>query len=497
MQLNSPSNSKQNQNQPRGADYWTKRISNQEIPALCSTVRELEKLAKDDVSSLAKLGQSVMHDNALTSRILRVANSAIYNKGNNQVSTVSRAAVVLGFDTIRNICITAKMLSSLLETKNLTEDVYQRLLKLMAQSFQAAMFARMMLDDHDESLREEAFIASLLYRIGEVGFWSVGDIQSERLDKQLKMADAESVRATINAELGTSFNQLSKGIARNWGLGELLVKSLTRPDERTPEIRSIYMADQLADVIMADRLDLPKFKKVMQQSGELVGVSSEEFAQKVLQCSEQTQKLAHAYGAGDLAEFLPNAQARIEAFAADDAEYFQQGNLPNLTIQLAQIRLLTEAIITKTDFNTVTMQTLEGILNGVGMDRCGLLLLSPNRKQLEPRVMYGEDKELLKRSLVILLDESGAVFTQSVRLKQAQLVDKLALESCLTLLPEAVAELIDKQGFMIAPLVVEDKVLGVFYADRIISQQMLTEQDFQGFCHLVQLAGLSFATSMK
>lgn len=128
---------KNNVGEPKGVDYWTKRISEQEMPALCSTVKTLEKLAKDDVSSMAILGRSVMHDNALTSRILRVANSATYNKGISQVTTVSRAAVVLGFDTIRNICITAKLLSSLLENKNLTPGVYQRLLKLMARSFQA------------------------------------------------------------------------------------------------------------------------------------------------------------------------------------------------------------------------------------------------------------------------------------------------------------------------------------------------------------------------
>lgn len=74
----------------KGAEYWTKRISEQEMPALSSTVKTLEKLAKDDVSSLAILGRSVMHDNALTSRILKVANSAIYNKG---ISQIGRAHV--------------------------------------------------------------------------------------------------------------------------------------------------------------------------------------------------------------------------------------------------------------------------------------------------------------------------------------------------------------------------------------------------------------------
>lgn len=173
----------------KGAEYWTKRISEQEMPALSSTVKTLEKLAKDDVSSLAILGRSVMHDNALTSRILKVANSAIYNKGISHVTTVSRAAVVLGFDTIRNICITAKLLSSLLENKGLSEPVYHRLLTLMARAFQAAMLAKMMLKDHDEELQEEVFIAALLYHLGESAFWSMGGETTEQLDARLNQVD--------------------------------------------------------------------------------------------------------------------------------------------------------------------------------------------------------------------------------------------------------------------------------------------------------------------
>ncbi|WP_139379812.1 HDOD domain-containing protein, partial [Zoogloea sp. LCSB751] len=74
-----------------------------------------------------------------------------------QISTVSRAAIVLGFDAVRNICITAQLLSSLLESKNLSPSVYQRLIKLMAKAFQAAMLTRMMLSHYDDDIQEEAF----------------------------------------------------------------------------------------------------------------------------------------------------------------------------------------------------------------------------------------------------------------------------------------------------------------------------------------------------
>jgi hypothetical protein len=52
----------------RGTDAWIERISVQEMPALCATVRMLEKMAQDDNMSLADLGKSILHDNGLTTR---------------------------------------------------------------------------------------------------------------------------------------------------------------------------------------------------------------------------------------------------------------------------------------------------------------------------------------------------------------------------------------------------------------------------------------------
>ncbi|WP_394129010.1 HDOD domain-containing protein [Shewanella maritima] len=482
--------------QNRGTEYWTKRISNQEIPALCSTVRELEKLAGDDVSSLAKLGRSVMHDNALTSRILRVANSAIYNKGNNQISTVSRAAVVLGFDTIRNICITAKMLTSLLESKNLSPEVYQRLLKLMAQSFQSAMIARMMLGEHEESSREEAFIASLLYRIGEVAFWSLGDEQTVHIDKLLTDSNDENTKALIMHEMGTSFHQLSQGVARNWGLGDLLVKSLTDPLSRTTEIRCIYVSDQLAEIISAKKLDKTKLQKTLAQAASLVGVDQQQFIQRFIQCNQQTHKLAEAYGAKDIVEFIANGQDVIDKIADDESNEVISFE-PNLSFQMAQIRHLTHAIINKTDFNKVMQIALDGILKGIGVDRCGVWLISRDRKFLEPRVLMGYGETEFKHHFHVSLKQQAGIFSECIEQKQNLLVSEKKLPFIASELELKLQELLPSQGFMIAPLMVESKVLGLFYADRHTAESGFNESDFESFCHLIQLANLSFTTSMK
>ncbi|MCL1141768.1 HDOD domain-containing protein [Shewanella gaetbuli] len=480
----------------KGADYWTKRISDQEMPALCSTVRDLEKLAKDDVSSLSLLGRSVMHDNALTSRILRVANSAIYNKGISHVSTVSRAAVVLGFDTIRNICLTARLLSSLLDNRNLSDSVFQRLLRLMGQSFHAAMIARMMVNDRDESLREEVFIATLLYRIGESAFWSTGGEFVDALDqKLLQTPEQKDQLAVIRAELGASFNQLNQGIARSWGLGELLQNALNNPDERMPEIRCIFLADKISESISQPDKDPAGFQKRLQQAADLLGISVEELNLRLVHCNKVTHKLAVDYGAKEMLEYIPNTEKIFQQLDSPEEETVCR--LPDETVQLAKLRELTGFAINKTDFNQIMQTALEGIFNGVGVDRCGVLLLSPNRKSLQPRVVFGDDAQTMKSNFVIELTDSKSVFSTCIQQKQPQWKAQTGTAQLVPQMGGDSAEHLPKEGFLIAPLMVESKVLGVFYADRHASARRFQQTDFDAFTHFSQLANVCFNLSMK
>ncbi len=465
------------------------------MPALCSTVKTLEKLAKDDVSSMAILGRSVMHDNALTSRILRVANSATYNKGISQVTTVSRAAVVLGFDTIRNICITAKLLASLLENKNLTPGVYQRLLKLMARSFQAAMLARMMLAGHDEEMQEEAFIAALLYHLGESAFWSMGGPLANELDKALDGVDDHvATLSLVREHLGTSFGQLTQGIARHWGLGEVLIKSLNNPDERMPEIRAIFVANKLAQELSEPYPDLAELEKRVKQGAEMMGLKPEEFKNRAIQCANATHKLAEAYGAKELIEFLPQTERLLETQESLNAGRWREADV---SFQLRKLKELTGFAINKADINQVMQTTLEGILQGVGVDSCAVLLLSPSRKMLQPRIVLGDNSEKIKREFIVDITEPTHLFRQAVELKTPMWIDSPDSPRWRLQLDEQLKKSVSKQGFLLAPMMVDTKVIGVFYADRGLSGRGFDEEEFDNFTHFTQLANVCFSASVR
>ena len=467
----------------KGLGYWVHRISDEEMPALCSMVKSLESLSEDDVSSLSKLGRSVMHDNGLTSRILRVANSVIYNKGRNQITTVSRAAVVLGFNTLRNICLTARLISSLLESRELDERVHSRLLARMAGSFQAAMLARMMQPELDEQSQEEVFIAALLYHLGESAFLSTGAEDALFLVNELELANAEDANAIVRRRLGTSFNQLTQGLAGQWGLGELLTKSLKNPQQRTGEVQCIYLANAISDAMSAG--DNDQLAMLIDKASTMLDMPEREFRAKVQRCTHATMKLAEAYGAKGMADYLratsdkPLDVARQtpdnELSAGDDAT------------QLMQLRKLSALAESGGDFNEVVMTTLTGLKDGVGLNHCGVFLLSRDRNSLLLRIVLGLDDQGQQLLQELPLDAESP-FEPVVKLKQSV---RLA-----TGIPEPVQGLA-AGGLVAAPLVVESKAIGVFYGCNRDGSVLINDEQYGAFLHFTRQANLCFALSRR
>ena len=118
----------------RTTEQWVEVIADQELPAITSIARLLDGFANDDVSSIPKLSKAVLHDQSLSSCLLKVANS-IQHMSHNKVTTVSRACVVLGIQSVKNICLTSKLIEGMLNNEALSPDIYEKLTRQMASAF--------------------------------------------------------------------------------------------------------------------------------------------------------------------------------------------------------------------------------------------------------------------------------------------------------------------------------------------------------------------------
>src|SRR6185369_10252856 len=84
-------------------DFLLRRMRHKsDFPALSESVSAINKIANSETASITKLSNSILKDFALTNKILRLVNSAYFRPaGGGNISTVSRAVIVLGFEAVR------------------------------------------------------------------------------------------------------------------------------------------------------------------------------------------------------------------------------------------------------------------------------------------------------------------------------------------------------------------------------------------------------------
>ena len=71
-----------------------------ELPSLPRTLLTIQNVASDERSSADDLARCILEDQALTMRVLKVVNSAFYQRrSREQIRSVHRAVIVMGFET--------------------------------------------------------------------------------------------------------------------------------------------------------------------------------------------------------------------------------------------------------------------------------------------------------------------------------------------------------------------------------------------------------------
>ena len=198
-----------------------------DFPALSDSVSAINKLTASEGESVSSLSNTILKDYALTNKILRLVNSAFYRQaGGGNISTVSRAVIVLGFDTIRNIAITVLLFEHLQDKANARE---------LKEAFLRANLAGLLARESCQGplLRrqgEEAFICALFHGLGQLLAQYYFPEEVEEIGKLVEFKKLSPQAASAQV-LGISFEELGIGIAKNWGFPTAIVNSMRRlPD---------------------------------------------------------------------------------------------------------------------------------------------------------------------------------------------------------------------------------------------------------------------------
>lgn len=476
----------------RSSSQWVAMLAKEELPAITSIASILDKFSNDDRSSIPKLSKVILHDQALSSCLLKVANSSSRSPVK-KVTTVSRAAIFLGIQSVKNICLTAKVLEGLLNSKRLAPEVYERLMRLMANAFFAGLLARMMVPDYDESTQEEVYLAAMMYNIGETSFWSTGNPLTKELIKKAGMPKIafEQYCASV---AGIKFKELSVGLAKTWNLGELLVKSLDQPQSRTREMNIISLSNQLSEAIGSPPKNRAKFDQLLKDVGKTMDIDVPAVKKRVEVTRQLAIELLGSYNASVLETYL-RPIPKQQDFAVQ-----KQVLQPELSAEqqvILTVKSLSELSKSSRNVNEFLSVTLGNLAQIFHYHRCTFWVFNSDRSTLECRQTVDTEGQPLRFMGEFSLQDGDNIMTYILEHGEADVIEDHKHPKWRDYMTFDSEQLIESGIICLAPVKINNKDIGVITAQYLDKSQAFGQDEFSHFSFITDHLSLCLSLASR
>jgi len=136
-----------------------------DLPSLPEIVTKVTELVQNPKSSAEDLGKVIAHDSGLTSRVLKLVNSAYYGFPK-QISCIQHAIMILGFTTIKGLVLSSSIFKIFSSKNNLVNSLdYKHFWK---HSLLTAIVSKKLYKELFFEEDENIFSAAILHDIGKL-----------------------------------------------------------------------------------------------------------------------------------------------------------------------------------------------------------------------------------------------------------------------------------------------------------------------------------------
>jgi len=214
------------------------------LPMMGNMMVEVFRVMADPDSSFGQLYNVVKYDQAISSRIIGIANSPYYNRGT-PVTSLERAMVMVGFKEIERIIMCLVFMKQIMSPWKLAQD---DLAAVWGHSLTVAHAAKTLDSKMGGEESEKAFAISIVHDIGKVILYAY--------DERYRAVAKEASLGTRNicdlerAEYGIDHQEIGYHMSVKWNFpkefSEAILTHHSPPDGRVPVIDTVREADAFA-----------------------------------------------------------------------------------------------------------------------------------------------------------------------------------------------------------------------------------------------------------
>jgi len=465
-----------------------------DFPAMSGTINLINKFKSSEASSVSEFANIVLKDYALTSKILKVVNSFGYVQYG-EVTTISRAIILLGFENVRNLALTLMLFEHFQKKGNNTT-----LIDTIVRSFFSAIIAQRIAQDTTFVDKEEAFICSLLHSFGKILVIFYMPDKLEEINKYCSQRN-ESEGIGALAVMGMTYEEIGMLVAREWKLPSRIVSSMrnTHLSEITPnpsdtdKLSSIAtFANSIAAILSyGDEKDREAgivklmasfkdhFRKVEKTIGKIIQASVQELMEfsNILKIdlntvpfgkelfgwsSEMTNQGLRLADTADKS-FKSDSLFTIENFLEDEAK-----DTPEV-IFTKGIQDVNNSIVSNFSLNDIVRIVLETMYRGMqlsGESRALFLIKDTKLPLMAVRFGFGNGIDELKEWFKVALDDSSDLFNMAISKRNDFIIKDITSPDVVAMLPGWFKDRVTDSVFLIIlPIIVNAKPLGMFYIE--------------------------------
>lgn len=193
------------------AEFLAEIAGMAEFPALSHSIEQV-LLKVDEGASLQHITNVILKDYSLTLRILRTANSALYNRSGRQIHSISHAVGLLGVEAVREMAMGVVLLEHFRKRS-------PGLKELILLSLLTANHAREVADRVHYPKREEAYLCGMFRNLGEVLVACYHPRAYAAILLRVQ-EDRMPVAQASNEVLGFDYDSAGRAVAAQWRIPE-------------------------------------------------------------------------------------------------------------------------------------------------------------------------------------------------------------------------------------------------------------------------------------